>query len=111
MTIFQEVEAFAKSRGIAVTDISRAMGEKHDYIAQIKYGRIAPTPERCKAIRDWMAANPNYATERLDQRFWGKSGTGIDVSMNPDLWEEDAERASAMLLSALRQHHPNRCAA
>lgn len=111
MTIFDEIRAYLAKSGITQSDLGRAINDDRGFITKLFNQQLRMTPERETMIRRWMFHNPDYRVMRIAAAKRERSGSGIDVSANPDLWDKDATIASAMLLAALRQHHPARCGA
>ncbi|WP_289145057.1 hypothetical protein [uncultured Sphingobium sp.] len=110
MTILQEIDAFLKRSGMSQSAFGNSVGQSSSFLPKWRRGDVRVGPKLQAKIRQWLDDNHDFKCPQPQARRFERSPTGVNVEINPDLWSEDAIIASDMLLAALRQHHPTRCA-
>ncbi|WP_336973463.1 hypothetical protein [Sphingobium aromaticiconvertens] len=112
MTLLRDVEDFLDRTLISPSAFGDHVASNSSLMNRWRSGQIRIGPQREARIRAYLAEN---STPEKIAELRAKSGKRLNLhapnTNDPDNWPSRATKASAKLLAAIRQHHPERCGA
>lgn len=108
MTLLEEIHAFLARSGMSRSAFGETVAKDSAFLGKWQKGKLRPSPRRQAQIRLWLHDNRDMVVQSRTRQY-DIAPSGLNVAANPDLWTDDAQIASANLLSALSRAHPERC--